>query len=130
MVGSRERGARAAGEPISSPALPARAPAAAAGSTRCPDTDTDPDPDPDLDPDPDPDLDLDPTPPVDPYPRDARYRLPVPFPCRARIFSISSMMAFISAIAASNGFEVVMSTPASRSRSTGYLDPPARSIAR
>ncbi len=31
---------------------------------------------------------------------------------RARIFSISSIVAFISAMVASKGFEVVMSTPA------------------
>jgi hypothetical protein len=48
----------------------------------------------------------------------------------ASSFSISSMMAFISLIAALNGAEVVMSTPASLSRSMGYFDPPAESIFR
>ena len=48
----------------------------------------------------------------------------------ASSFSISSMMEFISRIAALNGAEVVMSTPASLSRSIGYFDEPAASIAR
>ena len=39
--------------------------------------------------------------------------------------SISSMIRFISRIAALNGSEVVMSTPASCSSSIGYLDEPA-----
>jgi len=43
-------------------------------------------------------------------------------------FSISSMIEFISAIALSNGFDVVMSTPASLSRSIGYLVEPLASI--
>ena len=44
--------------------------------------------------------------------------------------SISSMMEFISWIAALNGPEVVMSTPAPFSRSIGYFDEPEESIAR
>ena len=44
----------------------------------------------------------------------------------ARIRSISSMVAFISAIAASNGADVVMSTPASFSRSMAYFELPER----
>ncbi len=48
----------------------------------------------------------------------------------ASSFSIWSMVAFISAIAASNGAEVVMSMPASLSRSMGNFEPPALSIAR
>ena len=39
--------------------------------------------------------------------------------------SISSMIRFISRIAALNGSEVVMSTPASCSSSIGYFDEPA-----
>ena len=49
---------------------------------------------------------------------------------RARMASISSMTRFISRMAASNGAEVVGSTPAALSRSTGYLEPPALSMAR
>ena len=45
-------------------------------------------------------------------------------------FSISSMMPFISRIAASNGADVVMSTPASFSSSMGAFDEPAESIRR
>ncbi len=45
----------------------------------------------------------------------------------ASSLSISSMTEFISFIAASNGAEVVMSTPASLSRSIGYLEEPERS---
>jgi len=48
----------------------------------------------------------------------------------ASSFSISSMMRFISRIAALNGTEVVMSTPASLSSSIGYFEPPADSIFR
>ena len=44
--------------------------------------------------------------------------------------SISSMIEFISWIAALNGPEVVMSTPAPFSRSMGYFDEPEESIAR
>jgi len=52
------------------------------------------------------------------------------FGCSAISFSISSMMPFISLIAALNGPEVVMSTPAPFSRSSGYFDEPEESIAR
>jgi len=52
------------------------------------------------------------------------------FGCSAINFSISSMMPFISLIAALNGAEVVMSTPAPLSRSIGYFDEPEESIAR
>jgi len=52
------------------------------------------------------------------------------FGCSAISFSISSMMPFISRIAALNGAEVVMSTPASLSSSIGYFDEPEESIAR
>jgi len=51
----------------------------------------------------------------------------------ARYFSscsISSITVFISLIAALNGADVVMSTPASFSRSIGYLDEPDESMAR
>ena len=44
--------------------------------------------------------------------------------------SISSIVPFISAIAASNGAEVVMSTPASLSRSMAYFELPDDSIFR
>lgn len=47
---------------------------------------------------------------------------------RSRIRSISSMVAFISAIAASKGAEVVMSTPASFKRSMAYFELPDDSI--
>src|SRR6185436_7099193 len=49
---------------------------------------------------------------------------------RSRTFSISSMVAFISAIAASNGADVVMSTPASFNRSIAYFELPDDSIFR
>ena len=42
----------------------------------------------------------------------------------ARIASISSITRFISFIVRSRGSSVVMSTPASFSRSIGYLEPP------
>ena len=48
----------------------------------------------------------------------------------ARIFSISSMIRFISLIVRSSGSSVVMSTPASFSRSIGYFEPPADRNAR
>jgi hypothetical protein len=47
-----------------------------------------------------------------------------------RMVSIWSMVSFMSATAARNGAEVVMSTPARRSRSTGWSEPPAESMAR
>ena len=47
---------------------------------------------------------------------------------RAMMRSISSMVPFISAMAASNGAEVVMSTPASFNRSMAYLELPDDSI--
>ena len=50
--------------------------------------------------------------------------------CFARIASISSMIRFIVLIVRSSGSSVVMSTPASFSRSTGYFEPPAERNAR
>ena len=43
---------------------------------------------------------------------------------------MSSMVAFISAIASSNGADVVMSTPAVFSRSIAYCELPADSVFR
>ena len=51
-------------------------------------------------------------------------------PLAARIFSISSITRFIDRIVRSSGSSVVMSTPASFSRSIGYFDPPALRNAR
>ena len=50
--------------------------------------------------------------------------------CRARIRSISSMVVLISAMAASKGVEVVMSTPAFARSSMAYFELPERSISR
>ena len=44
---------------------------------------------------------------------------------RARMASISSITRFIAVIVSASGSSVVMSTPASLSRSIGYFDPPA-----
>ena len=44
---------------------------------------------------------------------------------RPSSFSISSMTSFIPLIVRSSGSSVVMSTPASFSRSIGYFEPPA-----
>ena len=52
------------------------------------------------------------------------------FSFAARIFSIASMVAFISAIAEAKGAGVSMSTPASLRSSTGYFEPPALSMRR
>ena len=61
---------------------------------------------------------------------DAAQRFAAGLGWRARMRSISSIVAFISAIAASNGAEVVMSTPASFSRSMAYFELPDDSIFR
>src|SRR5438067_210728 len=59
---------------------------------------------------------------------------PAPLPPAAHFVrssrSISSMVEFISRIAALNGAEVVMSTPAPFSRSIGYREEPDASMAR
>ena len=47
------------------------------------------------------------------------------FPLAASSFSISSITAFIFFSVSCSGSLVVMSTPASRSRSIGYFEPPA-----